>query len=214
MKVIIVFMNVIFIFSVYLYLNRESLQKIWIESVQTTKEYVVPGIAHPEDIISTKNRLYILKGGKIVEWEVKQKRILSSQIFDSPLVMDLVQDSLYICSWENFEISSPEEFSTLISWSKYGSSPEDIWIKKTVKPIKCLPDKIIAANAFPTLQEKYYEINLETGDSKEINEEEIQSQEVPQNIKVSPLGEITVLENRNNPFLERIRYVWDYLRTR
>jgi hypothetical protein len=198
MKLFILTINVIFFFwlATILYPGK------WQETESTSQRYEVEGITRPEDLALSENYLYILKEQSIIQWDIDKREPVSTEQVDTQTVADADGGNLYLCSWDNFEISSPEEFSTVIYWRKFPEEENELWLNRTVKPVRCLNDRVVVMNAYPTLEEKYFEVDVQTEEMKEIEKEEIDTD--LENVEVDSEGRIWVRHEIGNNFLSRV----------
>lgn len=64
---------------------------------------------------------------------------------------------IYICSYENFVITSPDQFATKITIHGSDRTPlDEIALHETVRPISCSPVSIILTNNYHGAPERYY----------------------------------------------------------
>lgn len=211
MKTLIIIVNLGFIVALFFAFDRGRFEETWEKSKYSNSSYIVPGIAFPTDLEVVNNSLYILKDSSLINWDIDKREITAVTEIEPSTILDSEEDQLYTCSWENYEISSPEEYSTVITW-RHKNKIMEIPMNRTVRPIRCLKDKIIATNALPTLQEKYYKIIIADNSFLEVDFEAGLIKSRQKKASIDQKGQITINATKKNLLLKRLQLLFkEYL---
>lgn len=82
-----------------------------------------------------------------------------------------VDGSILLCEIEHYIISSPDEFSTKFVVKDYNKDEEiEMSFFETIRPIYLDSEKILAVTAVDFLERHFYEIDIKSGEMKEIEE--------------------------------------------
>ena len=89
------------------------------------------------------------------------------------------EKELIICSFEHFIIDSYDDFSTeLTFWDGERNVLNTVRVFETVRPIFLYEDIVVVKNALDFLEERYFEIDIYTGEKREINKPNIKNFEL------------------------------------
>lgn len=101
-----------------------------------------------------------------------------------------VDGSILLCEIEHYIISSPDEFSTKFVVKDYNKDEEiEMSFFETIRPIYLDSEKILAVTAVDFLERHFYEIDIKTGEMKEIEEpkSKITPVYIPEDIEVKEI---------------------------
>lgn len=142
-------------------------------SEENTKNYsidTIDNIVSPQQILQLSEReLIFVVGEDIFNYDIdrKESEVIAQR---KPNEFIAIQNGkLLFCSFEHYNISSIDEFST--KFSLYDSKHElikEFLFFETIRPVQISNNKIIAVTAVDFLQQHRYEIDIETGEKEEI----------------------------------------------
>jgi hypothetical protein len=204
MKTVLITTNLLFILSLGIFMNKDAIHRKWVNSGFTELNYQITSVSRPQDLEEIEGYLYILKDDRVLQWDMDSRKVVSSEQVEKESILTSSNGKLLICFWENFEIDSPDEFSTVIYQREYQGEEKEIWVRRTVKPIECFADRIVAMNAFPTLEERYYEVDPSSGEFVEIDHVKMTSDVGTGSAQVDSEGGIWVTRKIKNSLRERI----------
>ncbi len=142
---------------------------------------LIPNIVNPQQVIwKDMDHVIFVKDADIFEYDIAEKTLENIGTRKPNEFVGLDRNKgIVLCGIEHFLINSKEEFSTIFT-----IDGKELRFFPTIRPILLKGDKIIAMTAMDFLEQHYYEISIESGDMKEIDE--------PKNIYSSNLENMTL----------------------
>lgn len=137
------------------------------------QEEIIENISFPEQIIwLSENNILIVQGENILEYDISKKKLVEKATKDINEFVGIDESfNILLCEVEHFTIKSKDEFSTIFKLKNLSQEiVKEFKIFETVKPLFISKKKIIATTAFDFLEEKFFEIDVESGVKKEIEE--------------------------------------------
>ena len=116
-----------------------------------------------QDIFFNEEYIYFITEDSINIFN-SEKRSFSEQI-EKPInsSISISKNGLLICTWENFEIDDPEEYSTKITIYKYGEErdAETFEFHETLKTSNCSENILLLETSLPQLEKKYFKYDID-----------------------------------------------------
>lgn len=131
---------------------------------------MVENISNPQQVIwRSMNEVVFVKDENIFLYIVPTKKIsiIGNRENNEFVGLDSKGDIL-LCSIEHYIITSPSEFST-----KFSVLGKELYFFETIRPIFLTEEKIVAVTALDFLEQHYYEIEIQSGEKKEIGEPKV-----------------------------------------
>ncbi len=150
-----------------------------------------------QDILFQDEFVYFITKEDIRIFDTENRSFLIPLTKPENSSVSILEDEILICEWENFEISNPDEYSTVIHIYNIGSL-EDIFNLKfheTLKTTNCSTDVLYLETSLPFLEKKFFSYDI----SEEILKEyEKDSEELVVNTWRNIYGDITVRRDSSN----------------
>ncbi|MBD3329705.1 hypothetical protein GF357_04395 [Candidatus Dojkabacteria bacterium] len=72
-----------------------------------------------------------------------------------------IEDNLLVCTWENYEISSPDEIATKITIANFsGEILDELEFSETIRPLNCDAEVIHGKSAYPFMMQEFFTIDV------------------------------------------------------
>ena len=140
----------------------------------SVEEYPLTTQLNIQEILFKESYIYFIEDKSIQVFNPVKRHFLLPLNKPINSTISFKEDSILICEWENFEINSPEEFSTriLIYERRKEECIKELEFHQTVKPINCSLNILLLETSLPQLEKKYFEYNFEKESLVEINNDE------------------------------------------
>lgn len=134
---------------------------------------MVANITSPQQVVWKSDDLIIfITDGDIWEYSISKDSSTNLGKREPNEFVGVGDDGqILLCTIEHFTISSPDEFSTrLVVKDTESDESKEMYFFETIRPISLDSEKIIAVTAVDFLEQFFYEIDIESGDMREIEE--------------------------------------------
>jgi hypothetical protein len=128
--------------------------------------HMIGNISNPQQVVWRNSReIMVVQNEDIFFYDVYNRKLenVGRRLNNQFVGLD-TSGEILLCDIEHFIINSYDEFST-----KFTVLDKDMYFFETIRPIYLNGEKIVAVTAMDFLEEKYFEIDISSGDMKSIS---------------------------------------------
>lgn len=134
-----------------------------------TEKYPIPVQLDLQQVLFKENYILFVEDEVIKMYNYKTRSFLIPISKPLPSTVGIENNTLLLCTWTNFEINNPDEYSTEINiYGEDKKASKSVRFHETVKPSNCSLNSLSLETSMPQLQKKYFLYDFESEKLEEI----------------------------------------------